>query len=166
MRGDSSSPQTPSFGRASEELRADRRDRPDGWLPAPSAQSSLNCVWTPDARGNTMRGNYFPSSLLLPILMRGAASEHSKVRSAACDSLIQIVTCSGGMKKGVLDLLPAKARKILSRLAEGTGERPAVALGASPCEEDLLTKDSLSAADERTGQFICVSQLTPMFWDS
>lgn len=104
----------------------------------------------------------FRRALVLPLLLRTAASEHSKVRAAAGDCLLQLMALSGGIEERLWNLLPSKARKGVQSLA--SGHEGMTLLSAVPCEEDAMVKADIVAEDSRASGFVCVSELNPEVW--
>mmetsp|Transcript_142793 Transcript_142793/g.259628 ORF Transcript_142793/g.259628 Transcript_142793/m.259628 type:complete len:2277 (-) Transcript_142793:264-7094(-) len=104
----------------------------------------------------------FRRTLILPMLLRGAASEHSKVRAAANEALVQLMSLSGGIEERIWSLLPSKARKGVQRVV--SGQEGITLVNAVPCEEDALPKSVIVAEDNRAASFVCVSELTPPVW--
>eukprot|EP00930_Biecheleria_cincta_P025958 TRINITY_DN18393_c0_g1_i1.p1 TRINITY_DN18393_c0_g1~~TRINITY_DN18393_c0_g1_i1.p1 ORF type:complete len:2224 (-),score=490.13 TRINITY_DN18393_c0_g1_i1:182-6853(-) len=104
----------------------------------------------------------FRRALVLPLLLRTAASEHSKVRAAAGDCLLQLMALSGGIEERLWNLLPSKARKGVQSLA--SGHEGMTLLSAVPCEEDAMAKADIVAEDSRASGFVCVSELNPDVW--
>ncbi|CAK9099233.1 unnamed protein product [Durusdinium trenchii] len=101
-------------------------------------------------------------ALVLPLLLRAAASEHSKVRAAAGDAFLQLLALSGGIEDRLWSLLPAKAQKRVQSLASGHEGIPL--LSAVACDEDAMSKDDILAEDPRSSELVCVSELSPQVW--
>jgi ankyrin repeat protein len=104
----------------------------------------------------------FRRAIVLPMLVRGCASEHSKVRSAAIDALIQLVSLSGGIEERIWNLLDSKKRKAVQRHA--TEQECTSLMSAVACEEDAMQKSVIISEDARADAFTCVSELTPQVW--
>lgn len=104
----------------------------------------------------------FRRTLILPMMIRGVASEHSKVRATACEALVQLMSLSGGIEERIWSLLPSKARKGVQRVA--SGQEGITLVNAIPCEEDAMPKSTIVAEDGRAEAFVCVSELTPQVW--
>eukprot|EP00928_Gymnodinium_smaydae_P015485 TRINITY_DN1572_c0_g2_i2.p1 TRINITY_DN1572_c0_g2~~TRINITY_DN1572_c0_g2_i2.p1 ORF type:complete len:1418 (-),score=340.06 TRINITY_DN1572_c0_g2_i2:2448-6701(-) len=99
----------------------------------------------------------FRRALLLPLLLRGASSAHSRVRSAAGEGLARLVTLSGGLQEHIWAVIPEKARAAARKAA--AGEENNEVSGGGRCEEDVITKASLIAEDPRAGALDCVAEL-------
>jgi hypothetical protein len=106
----------------------------------------------------------FRRALVLPLLVRGCASEHSKVRSAAIDALIQLVSLSGGIEERIWNLLDSKKRKAVQRHA--LNQECTSLMSAVACEEDAMAKSVIVSEDSRAEVFTCVSELSPQVWAS
>jgi len=106
----------------------------------------------------------FRRALVLPLLLRGVASEHSKVRGSAGDALVQLLALGGGIEERVWALLPAKGRKAVTRLI--SSKEGVSMMAVVPCEEDILAKAVIVGEDSRASAFVAVSELTPQVWAS
>eukprot|EP00928_Gymnodinium_smaydae_P015488 TRINITY_DN1572_c0_g4_i2.p1 TRINITY_DN1572_c0_g4~~TRINITY_DN1572_c0_g4_i2.p1 ORF type:complete len:2374 (-),score=582.19 TRINITY_DN1572_c0_g4_i2:113-6397(-) len=106
----------------------------------------------------------FRRALVLPLLLRGAASEHSKVRGAASEAIAQLASLSGGLEERTWNLLPAKARKSAQRVV--TAQQGVTMVAACACEEDAMPKAVIVSEDPRAEKFVCMSELTPQVWAS
>jgi ankyrin repeat protein len=104
----------------------------------------------------------FRRALVLPLLIRGVASEHSKVRGAAIDALIQLVNLSGGIEDRIWNLIDSKKRKAVQRHAQA--QECTSLMSAVACEEDAMSRNVIISEDSRAGVFTCVSELTPQIW--
>jgi len=106
----------------------------------------------------------FRRAIVLPLLLLACSTEHSKVRAASGDCLLQLLALSGGMEERLWSLLPPKARKRIESLASG---HEGIALSSAvACDEDAAAKEDIVAEDSRAGSFICASELNQQVWAS
>ncbi|CAE7638908.1 rps-14 [Symbiodinium necroappetens] len=106
----------------------------------------------------------FRRAIVLPLLLLACSAEHSKVRAASGDCLLQLLALSGGMEERLWSLLPPKARKRIESLA--SGHEGIALLSAVACDEDAAAKEDIVADDSRAGSFICASELNQQVWAS
>jgi len=104
----------------------------------------------------------FRRALLLPLMLRGVSSEHPKVRVAAGDALVNIMSLSGGLEDRIWMLMTDKSRKAAQQLASSNDG--VVYMSAAPCQEDLAKKEDCVAEDARASTLTCVSELNPEVW--
>lgn len=126
--------------------------------------SNLKLVGRIIASFGLQQSGLFRRALVLPLLLRASACEHSKVRAAAGDCLLQLLGLSGGIEERVFSLLPGKAQKRLQSLAAGQEGVPL--LSAVACDEDAMSKEDIVAEDGRAADLWCVSELNGTVWAS
>lgn len=126
--------------------------------------SNLKLVGRIIASFGLQQSGLFRRALVLPLLLRASACEHSKVRAAAGDCLLQLLGLSGGIEERVFSLLPGKAQKRLQSLAAGQEGIPL--LSAVACDEDAMSKEDIVAEDHRASDLWCVSELNSTVWAS
>eukprot|EP00435_Cladocopium_sp_Y103_P061135 s245_g22.t1 len=126
--------------------------------------SNLKLVGRIIASFGLQQSGLFRRALVLPLLLRASACEHSKVRAAAGDCLLQLLGLSGGIEERVFSLLPGKAQKRLQGLAAGQEGIPL--LSAVACDEDAMSKEDIVAEDGRAADLWCVSELNGTVWAS
>eukprot|EP00929_Paragymnodinium_shiwhaense_P095267 TRINITY_DN562_c0_g1_i2.p1 TRINITY_DN562_c0_g1~~TRINITY_DN562_c0_g1_i2.p1 ORF type:complete len:2378 (-),score=697.35 TRINITY_DN562_c0_g1_i2:319-7452(-) len=142
----------------------ERKDKKDAASKCLAANLRLLARWL-SAFGLQQAG-LFRRAIVMPLLLRSAASEHSKVRAAAGDALAQLMALSGGMEERTWALLPSKARKAAERAISSHGQAGVgiTLIVAGPCEEDAMPKSIVVSEDPRAEQFVCASELTPQVW--
>eukprot|EP00931_Biecheleriopsis_adriatica_P031685 TRINITY_DN1854_c0_g1_i2.p1 TRINITY_DN1854_c0_g1~~TRINITY_DN1854_c0_g1_i2.p1 ORF type:complete len:2226 (-),score=590.31 TRINITY_DN1854_c0_g1_i2:45-6722(-) len=157
----------PLFLRIDERIRTDQgksKDRTEKAKAPKCLAANLKLLGRMLTAFGLQQSGLFRRALVLPLLLRAAASEHSKVRAASGDCLLQLLTLSGGMEERLWQLLPSKARRGIQSLAN---ENDSVTLlSAAPCEEDVVAKEDILAEDNRAAPFACVSELNPKVWAS
>eukprot|EP00927_Polykrikos_kofoidii_P010456 TRINITY_DN1440_c2_g1_i1.p1 TRINITY_DN1440_c2_g1~~TRINITY_DN1440_c2_g1_i1.p1 ORF type:complete len:2196 (+),score=321.50 TRINITY_DN1440_c2_g1_i1:150-6737(+) len=147
-------------------LRADgsggKKERKEAALCPKMLVSNLKLLCRLLSAFSLQQAGIFRRALLLPLLLRGVASVHSRVRSVASDALVQLLALSGGIEEGIWELLPEKGLKAVQRAA--ASRKGLVLQSASPNEEDTLPKNVIVSEDARAASFLCASELTPQVW--
>lgn len=155
----------PLLKRIEERLVADAagvQDRKDKALGPKCLAANLKLLGRWLSAFGLQQSGLFRRALVLPLLLRAAASEHSKVRVAAGDAIVQLMALSGGLEDRLWQLLPSKVRRGVQKLAQ---EQEGIAIMAAvPCDEDAMRKEVIVAEDARGGAFLCVAELTPQVW--
>jgi len=136
--------------RIADRLREDGKDRRE----AARLAANLKLLGRLLTAFGLQRSGLFRRALLLPLLLLSAASESSKVRGAGGDSMIQLMSLSGGLEERLWSLIPAKARKAWQKQAQT--HEGIVLMSAVPCVEDAAPRHDLIAEDTRAGGFVCV----------
>lgn len=155
----------PLFQRLDERLLADAQpaqDRKAAALAAKCLAANFKLLGRLLSAFGLQRSGLFRRALLVPLLLRGVASESSKVRGAASESLLQLLALSCGLEERLWAFLPPKARKGVERSA--AGQEGLALVSAVPCEEDALAKAEITNEDTRAGLLICTSELSTQVW--
>ncbi|CAK0877010.1 unnamed protein product [Prorocentrum cordatum] len=103
-------------------------------------------------------GGLFRRALVLPLVLRGLASEHSKVRAAAGEALVPMLAAGGDLEERLWALLPSKRRRAAKELLASQEMPP------GPCHDDLVPKTVVVSTDARAAGFTCASELTAEVW--
>jgi ankyrin repeat protein len=140
----------------------DSKDRKEAALVSKRLAANLKLLGRWLAAFGLQQSGLFRRALILPLLLRGVVSEHSKVRAAAGDALVQLMAFSGGLEERVWALVPPKVQKTVQALARG--REAFYLISAAPCEEDVIQKPLLITEDARAAALPCVSELTPQLW--
>eukprot|EP00930_Biecheleria_cincta_P027585 TRINITY_DN19350_c0_g1_i1.p1 TRINITY_DN19350_c0_g1~~TRINITY_DN19350_c0_g1_i1.p1 ORF type:complete len:1819 (-),score=313.02 TRINITY_DN19350_c0_g1_i1:313-5769(-) len=144
------------------DARDDPKDRKQVALAAKTLEANFKMLnrWVSDF--GLQHSGMFRRALVLPLVMCSLVSEHSKVRAAGGDVLVQIISLGGGIEERVMSLIPTKRRKMVQDLVNS--KEGLTLTTASPCEEDVVTKQAVVSEDPRAESLACVSQLTPQVW--
>lgn len=155
----------PLLARIDERLRADSKcDRKESHSAAKRTAANLGLLGRWLSAFGLQQSGLFRRALVLPLLLRGISSEHSKVRAAAGDALIQMIALSGGLEDRIWSLLPSKGQKAVRGAARK--QQGISLMSAAPCEEDAMPKHIVVSEDARAAALFCVSELGPELWAS